>query len=216
MGLFSFVGGLFGGGSQKKASRKAEAAMVDAYNKGIAEQQRQFDLTRSDYAPYLGVGLKGLEGLGNLTGVNGNDALTAALAAIESSPELASRIRIGEDALLANASATGGLRGGNTEHSLFDLRGDLLAEQIGTQLQRYAGLVGMGQGATDSVSAFGQNKANNVTGLLGQIGGAKASGALTRGGINAKMWNNAGSFLDSAVSAALPSTGFLGKLKGIF
>ena len=215
MGLFSFVGGLIGGGKAKKASKKAEAAQLEYLNKALAEQTRQFDLTRSDYVPYLATGLSGLGQLGDLIGVNGADKQSAGLINIQNSPELAALIRNGEEAVLQNASATGGLRGGNLQTGLADFRADAFANQLQTQIARLAGLAGLGQGATDAVSAFGQQKANNVSNLFGQMGDVRAGGLLTRGGINNQLWNNAGSFLDNAAGKAI-SGGLGGLLKGLF
>jgi hypothetical protein len=139
-----------------------------------------------------------------------------AISALKESPTYQSLYNNGEEAILQNASATGGLRGGNTQRSLADFGVDTLSKVIADQLSRLGGLAGMGQGATGSVAALGANKANNITNLLSQIGGAKASGFLTRGGINAQNWNNAGSFLDDAVSAFLPGGGGFGSIFGGF
>ena len=212
MGLFSLVGGLIGGGKAKKASKKAEAAQLEYLNKALAEQTRQFDVTRADYQPYLTAGLGGLGDLADLIGINGADAQSEGLVNIQNSPELAAIIRNGEEAVLQNASATGGLRGGNTETGLANFRADAFANQLQTQIARLAGLAGLGQGATDSVSAFGANKANNVANLYGQMGDVRAGGLLTRGGINNQLWNNAGSFLDSAAKSVIPGGSIFSKL----
>lgn len=199
MGLFGSilgaVGGIIGGNSAKKASKKAQAAQIDFQNRALAEQQRQFDVTRSDFAPYLAAGTGGLKSLSDLIGINGADAQSAGLVSIQNSPELAALIRNGEEAVLQNASATGGLRGGNLQTGLADFRADAFANQLQTQIARLAGLAGLGQGATDSVAAFGANKANNVSNIYGQMGDITAGGILTRGGINAQLWNNLGSGL---------------------
>lgn len=213
MGLFSFVGSLFGGGAAKKASKRAEAIQAEYLNKAIAEQRRQFDLTRADYAPYLQTGLAGLGGLGDLIGVNGADAQQAGLLSIENSPELAAIIRHGTEGVLQNASATGGVRGGNTINALADFRGDAFASQLQSKIAQLAGLAGLGQGATNSVSQFGAASSGNISDLLATIGSARGTQILARGGINNQLWNNAGSFLDNAVSG-IPGVG--GFLKGLF
>lgn len=215
MGLFSFVGGLIGAGKQKKASRKAQASLEAALNRGIDEQTRQFDLTRADYEPARNLLAPSVTGLADLIGVNGDEAQNAGLDAIRNSPLLAQLMKSSEEAILQNASATGGVRGGNVQSALYDNAGAQFNQQLEAQMARLAGLTGIGMGATDSVANFGQNKANNITSLLGQIGGAQASGQLQRGGITAGMWNNAGSFLDKAASSFMPTSGFgatLGKL----
>lgn len=116
---------------------------------------------------------------------------------------------------MQNASATGGVRGGNTIGALANFRGDAFADQLQQQIARLAGLAGLGQGATDSVSSFGANTSNNVSNLLGQQGQVRAGGLLTRGGINSQLWSNAGSFLDSSAKN-IASGGIGGFLKGLF
>ena len=215
MGLFSFLGSVIGGGKAKKASKKAEAAQLEYLNKALAEQQRQFDVTRADYEPARSLLAPSVTGLADLVGVNGVEAQTAGLEGIQNSPLLASIIRNGEESVLQNASATGGLRGGDTQRGLADFRADAFANEIQSQMQRLAGLTGIGMGATDSVANFGQQRANNISNLYGQQGQVRAGGLLTRGGINSQLWNNAGSFLDQAASSFMPTSGFgatLGKL----
>jgi hypothetical protein len=109
----------------------------------------------------------------------------------------------GQEAVLQNASATGGIRGGNTQTGLANFGRDTLAMAIQQQLQNLGGIANMGLGAAGSVGGFGANQANAVAGLQQNIGQNNSSNILTRGGINAGMWNSAGGFLDSAVSAAL-------------
>lgn len=213
MGLFSLIGSVIGGGKAKKASKNAEAAQLEYLNKAIAEQQRQFDVTRADYQPYLSSGLSGLSDLSDLIGINGADAQSAGLVNVQNSPMLASVIRNGEEALLANASATGGLRGGNVQRGLADFRSDAFVDQLNQQIARLVRLAGLGQGATDSVSAFGANASNNIANTYGQQGQVRAGGILTRGGINQQLWNNAGAFGDSLVSALMPGGG---GIKGLF
>lgn len=207
MGLFSFIAGLLGGGSQKKAINQATAAQVDAYNKGIAEQRRQYDQTRQDFAPYVGAGTAALPKIMDLLGLNGPDKAQAAIDALKQSPVFTSLYDTGKEAVLQNASATGGIRGGNTEGALANFGANTLSSVLTDQLSRLGGLAGLGEGATDSVAGFGQNTAAAVTKLLGDIGGANASKFLAKGGITAGMWNSAGSFLDNAASAIIGGGG---------
>lgn len=210
MGLFSFLGSVIGGGKAKKASRKAEAAQLEYLNKALAEQQRQFDVTRADYEPARNLLAPSVTGLADLVGVNGVEAQQTGMDAIQNSPLLASIIKNGEESVLQNASATGGLRGGDTQRGLADFRADAFASELQAQMQRLAGLTGIGMGATDSVASFGANKANNVANLYGQQGQVRAGGLLTRGGINSQLWNNFGAFADQAVSAAAGGAGGFG------
>lgn len=137
--------------------------------------------------------------LGNGVGINGADKQQEFLTALEGSPLLESLFRNGEEALLQNASATGGIRGGNTQRGLADFRSDTFAGQFDAQLARLAGLAGLGSGATDAVSTFGANASNNISNIYGQQGQVRAGGILTRGGINNQMWNNVGSGIDKMI-----------------
>lgn len=212
MGLFSFVGSLLGGSSEKKAVKKATQAQVDALNASIAEQRRQFDTTNANFAPYRDAGVGALGQYGDLVGTNGSDHQQSAIDALKASPFYQSLFNNGQEAVLQNAAATGGIRGGNTTTSLANFGADALAQAIQQQLGNLGGLINTGVGATNSTANFGQQTANNVSNSLTQQGQARASGALAIGGINNQMWNNAGGFLDQAVSAFLPGGGGFGSL----
>ncbi|WP_394659890.1 hypothetical protein [uncultured Novosphingobium sp.] len=217
VGLFSFIGGLFGGGAQKKAANQAMQAQTAALNRAIDIGNQQFQQTRSDYMPYTQAGtaaigdLSALLGLGGLSELGatqaGRDRQAEAIAQLPQGPLYQSLYRNGEEALLQNAAATGGIRGGNTQRGLADFGSDVLANVYQNQLSNLSGVAGLGLGATGSVASFGANNANNAAGLTTQIGQAQANNYLARGRINAQGWQNAGSFLDSAISAGLPGAG---------
>lgn len=213
MGLFSAIGGLLGGGKAKKASKKAEAAQLEYLNKALAEQQRQFDITRTDYEPLLGLLAPSVGQLGDAIGLNGTDKQQAFMDLVQASPALAAQIRNGEESILASASATGGLRGGNVQRGLANFRSDAFVDELNAQLARLAGAAGLGSGATDAVSAFGARKSENVGELYNLMGQARAGGISTRGGISNQMWSNLGSGLDSIVASFIPGGSFL---KGLF
>lgn len=205
MGLFSFVGGLLGSGSQKKAAKNASAAMVAALQQGIDQQNAFNQQTRADYAPYLQAGTGALGQLTSLQGLNGNDARSQAFSSlVESDPRYATLFDRGQDTILANASANGGLRGGNTQAALAELSPNVLASVYDMVMSGLQGTAGLGLGAQGNVTQAGQGVTNNITNLLGEIGGTKANGFLARGRINSDNWQNAGSFLDKAVSSFLP------------
>jgi hypothetical protein len=200
MGLFSFIGGLLGGGSQKKGINQATNAQMQYLDKALNQQQAQYDTTRSDFAPYREAGTGALGDYSDLLGMNGPDAAAKAIAALKASPMFQSLFKTGQEAVLQNASATGGLRGGNTEHSLYDLGSNTLSQLIEDQLSRLGGLASLGEGATAQGAGFGAHSADAMSSLFGQQGGALASKYLAKAGINAQNWNNAGGFLDQAAS----------------
>lgn len=211
MGLFSFIGGILGGNSQKKAADKAAQLQYNAAMAGVDETRRQFDITRGDFAPYQAAGTDALASLRGLIGLNGGDQQQSAIDALKASPFYTSLYDNGEEALMANASATGGLRGGNTQGALADFGRDTLMQTIMQQLSNYGGLVGVGAGAAESVGNFGANAVASMNANRNQGAAAQAGAALTRGGINAQNWNNAGGFLDS-IASSIPGVGGIGKI----
>jgi hypothetical protein len=197
------VGSLLGGGASKKAAKKAAKDANAGLDKAIAEQRRQFDITNTNFQPYRDIGNKGLAGLGDLTGVNGAPQQQTAIDALKASPFYQSLFRNGLEANLQNASATGGIRGGNEVRSLADFGSDTLMQTIQQQLASLGGLAGMGMGATNAVANFGQHASDNISGAFTDQGKNLASKDLAIGGINSQMWNNAGSYIDQAIQAAV-------------
>ena len=98
----------------------------------------------------------------------------------------------GETAILQNASATGGLRGGNTQAALAQFRPQLLAQLIESQYSKLGGLVSIGQNAASGTGNAGQNSSNQIINALQQQGAASAGAALASGQGTANMWSGIG------------------------
>lgn len=203
MGLFSLVGGLLGGGAAKKASRNAEQAQLQYLTQALGVQQQQQQQDRTDFTPYREVGASALGAQGNLVGINGPGVQGTAIQQLMQSPLYQSLYRNGLEANLQNASATGGIRGGNEVRGLADFGADTLSTTIQNQLQNLGGISGMGLQGTQAGSAAGGNLAAQIAQILGQQGQVRAGGILTRGGITNGMWQNAGSGLDDMIKQAL-------------
>lgn len=217
MGLFSVISGILGGKSQKKASQKAMDAQVAAQNRAIDIQQQQYDTTRSDYMPYTLAGTKAIGGYGDLLGTNGADAQTTAVQSLQNSPFFQQNLADANENLLQTASATGGVRGGNTAGAVGELSPQLLQQYYNNALSGYGNLAQLGLGATGSVTSAGLSNANAASAGNVAIGQAQAANYLTKGGINAANWKNVGGFLDDAAYAAIPGgQGLSGALKSIF
>lgn len=177
----SLLGGLYSSRQQSKAAGRAADAQSAAAEAGIEEQRRQFDAIQKLLEPYVQAGTGALTGQQDLLGLNGQGAQGAAISALESSPQFTALTRQGEDAILANASATGGLRGGNTQAALAQFRPGLLAQLIEQQYGRLGGLTSVGQNAAAGVGNAGMATGNNVANLLQQQGAAQAGGYLAQG-----------------------------------
>ncbi len=111
------------------------------------------------------------------------DPQAAAIARLEGQPMFQAIARQGEDAILQNASATGGLRGGNTQGALARFRPELLNQFINQQYARLAGLAETGQNAAAGVGSAGLSTGANIGNLLMQRGQASAAGYGAQGQI---------------------------------
>lgn len=184
------VGGVLSSNAQKNAAKTAANAQTQAADQGMAEQRRQFDAIQAMFRPYVEAGSGSLARQLDLSGGNGPEAQQRAIQAIEMGPEFAALTRQGEEAILQNASATGGLRGGNVQASLAKFRPEVLSSLINQQYQRLGGLTQLGQASAGMQAANGQAFANNATQLFQNRGEAIAGNALARGAADANMWGN--------------------------
>lgn len=184
------IGGALSSSAQKKAAKTAAAAQTQATSESMAEQRRQFDAMQQLFRPYVEAGGGALSRQLDLTGVSGPEAQQKAIQAIEMGPEFAALTRQGEEAILQNAAATGGLRGGNVQGALAKFRPEVLSSLINQQYQRLGGLTSLGQASAGGQAAGGQAFANNMSQLFTQRGEALAGSALARGQANANMFGN--------------------------
>ena len=175
--------------AQKKAANTAANAQIDASEKSVEEQRRQFDAVQKLLKPYADAGLSGLTGQQDLLGINGTAAQQAAINNINNSSEMQTYLQQGENAILQNASATGGLRGGNTQAALAQFRPQLLNQLINQRYQNLAGMTALGQNAAAGTGNAGMQTASNISNLYQQTGAAQAGAALAQGQANANMWN---------------------------
>ncbi|MEC8058243.1 MAG: hypothetical protein VX136_14255 [Pseudomonadota bacterium] len=183
------VGGVVSSQSAKSSAKKAAAAQTAASDASIEEQRRQFDAMTELMKPYVNAGTQGLTGQQDLLGLNGSAKQQSAIDAINNSSAMQTYLQQGENAILQNASATGGLRGGNTQSALSQFRPQLLNQLVNQQYQNLGGLTSLGQNAAAGVGNAGMQSANNISNLLGSIGQAQAGSALAQGQANANMWN---------------------------
>ena len=189
----SVVGGVMSSKAQKSAAKTAANAQIDASEKGVEEQRRQFDAVQALLKPYADAGLSGLTGQQDLLGINGTAAQQAAINNINNSSEMQTYLQQGENAILQNASATGGLRGGNTQAALAQFRPQLLNQLINQRYQNLAGMTALGQNAAAGTGNAGMQTASNISNLYQQTGAAQAGAALASGQATANAWNGVSS-----------------------
>lgn len=176
--IISGVGGYF---AQKAAAEEAAGAQRHASESAIAEQRRQQAEAERLLAPYMQAGQGALGQQQALLGLGGPEAQKAAISQLEQSPQFQALVQQGEEGILQNASATGGLRGGNTQAALAQFRPAMLSQLIQQQMAQLGGLSGMGQQASMGAAGFGQQGTQNVMGQLTAQGQAQAGAAMAQG-----------------------------------
>ncbi len=182
------IGSAVVSGSQKGAAQDAANAQSSSSQAQIDESRRQFDEIRKMLEPYTDVGVAALEQQRYLAGLSGPEYQQYGMNVIEQSPMFTSLAKQGENAILQNASATGGLRGGNTQAALAQFRPQLLNQLIEQQYNRLGGLATSGQNSAVGVGTAGQNSSNQIINALGQQGAAQAGGALAQGRAQAGLY----------------------------
>lgn len=188
-------GAVIGGIATSNAADKAAGAQSEASAASIAEQQRQFDATQELLKPYVEAGTGSLEAQQALLGLTGEEAQQKAIAGIEASPEFAALQQQGEEGILQNAAATGGLRGGNTQGALAQFRPALLSKLIQQRFENLNTITGYGQASATGQANLGQRSADSISSLLGDIGSARAGQALAQGQAISNIGNSLGSAL---------------------
>ncbi|WP_286707990.1 hypothetical protein [Psychrobacter sp. UBA2514] len=179
-----FVKDAFDSITGKSAAKSASKAQQQATEKGMEEQRRQFDIMQQLMQPYVDQGAGALQGQNDLLGLNGFDSQQSAITNIENSPFFKSQYQMAENALLQNAAATGGLRGGNTQEALADNRSNMLYNNVQQQLQNLSGVASNGQSAAAGLGGQGLQFGNNIAQGYGDIGQAQAGYQLAKGQIN--------------------------------
>lgn len=202
------VGGVLSSNAQKGAAEDAAAAQGAATDRQIDQQNKQFDAIQALLKPYSDAGTGALAAQQNLIGLNGNSQQQAAINMLRSGPQFQSMLKQGENSILQNASATGGLRGGNVQAALGQFSPQLLSQLINQQYSQLGGLTSVGQNAAAGVGNAGMATGNNITSLLGQMGSIQAGSALAQGKADAGMYN--------AFGGALGSFAGLGGFGGLF
>ena len=187
----SVAAGAYGASQQRKAAKDASEAQVQSTEAGIAEQRRQFDALQKLLAPYVDAGTGALTKYQDLIGLNSPQQQQQAINALAQSPQFTALAQQGENALLQNASATGGLRSGNTQAALAQFRPQMLNQLIQQQLSGLGDLVQTGQASATGQATAGMNNAANIANLLGQQGAANAGYAIAKGQANASVLPNA-------------------------
>ena len=186
---------ILGSMSSSDASDRASEASRAASAAAIAEQRRQYDTSRADYAPYLAAGTDAVNQLAADLRPGGRFASTTPFDFKydqNTDPGTAFRLSEGVKALDRSAASRGGLLSGATLRGIQRYGQDLGSQEFQNAFNRYttgfnantgernqlynryAGVAGTGQNAVGSVTAQGASTAGN-------IGNAYMTGAANTG-----------------------------------
>ena len=181
------AGSIIGGQQANRGASKAANAQVQAAQLGVEENRRQFDLVQTLLKPYVEGGTAAFKQQQNLLGVGGAASQQQAIDALQSSPFFQAQLNQGTNAILQNASATGGLRGGNVQGALSQFAPQLLQQTYQNQLANLGGLAGAGLGAATGTGNAAQYAAAQNAQLFGDMGQAQAGAYLARAQNNQDM-----------------------------
>jgi len=162
----------------QKAAGKAAGVQASAAEAGIEEQRRQFDITQANLQPFQEAGVGALGQQQALLGLSGQEAQQEAFAAFNESPGQAFLRERGQRNLLRNASAIGGLGGGNVRSALVQQGVGFAQQDFQNQFGRLGQLAGQGQQAVTNIGQFGAQTAGNIANLGVAGAEARASGIL--------------------------------------
>ena len=181
-----------------KAASKAGKLQYDASMAGVAETRAAREETRKLLEPYVAAGGPALQQQMAALGLSGAEAQQQYVSQQEQSPLFQALAQQQEQAMLQNASATGGLRGGNIQGALAQFRPQLLNQFLEQQYERLGGMTGLGQRSAAGVGAAGMESATSIAELLGQGGAARAGSALAKGQMFGDILGSAGGVLKAA------------------
>lgn len=161
-----------------KAAKSAGKLQYDASMAGVEETRAAREEMRGLLQPYVEAGGPALQAQMAALGLAGPEAQQAYVAQQEQSPAFQALARQQEEALLQNASATGGLRGGNIQGALAQFRPALLNQFLEQQYGRLGGMTSLGQQSAAGVGTAGMQSAGAISNLLAQGGAAQAGAKL--------------------------------------
>lgn len=208
-GIGSALIGKSSGDKSAAAAKEAASTQAAAQGQAIEEQRRQFDEIQALLRPYVEAGKPdltqpyiqagpgALQAMQGLAGLRGAAEQQAAIDQIKQGAQYQELARQGEEAILQNAAATGGLRGGNVQAALSQFRPALLNQLIESQYGKLAGLtslgstsaqnlLGIGQASAAGTATAGQQSATNIGNLLAGQGQAQAGGIVGAAQANAQ------------------------------
>lgn len=171
--------GLYSANQQKKSAKGAANAQANAANAATAEQQRQFDLTRSDQKDWMDAGRGAL---GQMQALNSGD-----FSSFKSSPDYQYARDQMQQGIERGAAARGSLYSGGTNVDLATALNGIASQNYGNFYNRLSNMAGQGQATAGNLGGLGMNMATNIGNNLQDAGRARASAFLSTGDTNSQL-----------------------------
>ncbi len=178
------AGSLLGNRSQRRASRRATNAQVDSGRLAIEEQRRAGAEAQGYYAPYAGVGERGIEASNFLANPQ------AQFQYLQDNPLFQMSLDNANAQTNASAASRGRLSAGDT---LQQLSNNVLLSAtplLDRQRQDTTNLMNYGMGVSSGQANAALGVGNNVSNLTTGIGNVQAAGAINQGNIQSQGYNN--------------------------
>lgn len=196
------------------ASESAANTEANAANNASALQLQMFEQTEQNEAPFLQAGTGALPflqagigtGGGNVTGTGPLNA-PFTLADFKNSPGYEFQMNQGENAILNSASATGGVKSGNTLKGLTSYGEGVANQDYWNAYNAYVNAQNQKFDQLQTVAGSGQNAAGNLGALSSQVGQSVGNNIVGAGNASAAgtigLANAAGSGLNGLSSTAM-------------
>jgi len=205
---------LFSSDSSSNAASTAAEASGRASDASIAEQRRQYDINRTDQAPYLAAGTESVNRLADELRPGGRFASATPFNFQydpNADPGTAFRFKQGMEALDRSAASQGRLMGDPKRSIRFGQ--DLASQEYNNAFNRYvtgfnantgernqlynryAGVAGTGQQATNQIGAQGANMASNIGNAYMSSAANTGNAAMSAAGIRNSAFGGAANVL---------------------
>lgn len=199
------------GSKAAKAQKNAAETSANVSRDQIAEERRQYDTTRADFAPYRAIGYGAVGKLASMYGVAPANADGSPIAGgvagaaglgyqgdggFTASPGYAFTRDEGIKAAERSAAARGMLASGGTMKAIARYASGLASTDYNNYANRIAALAGVGQSATGSTAQAGEAAVSGIGAANQNI----ANAATTAGNARASSYANTGSAINSGVN----------------
>lgn len=188
----TLVGGLYAANQGKDAASSAANKMQGATDQSLAENQRQFNISQNNMAPWLRAGRKSLAAQQDLMGLGGDGTQ---MQALQSAPGYQFRLQQGQRSLDAGLAARGGMGSGKSMQAGVDYNQNFASNEYQNRLNQLAGLSNTGQSTATQMGNQGMQYAQNQGNLWTGNANAQGAAGLQAANMNASTLQGVGNVL---------------------